>query len=280
MPRSTHSASRSRCSGSPLPGTRARWISSSSSIRPSTRSPRPRSLTTICCATFAGPASPIILSTGMSTYAEIDHAVEVLGKEDLILMHATSTYPANYNELESPRDPDHGAALRCPDRLLRPRNRNSDQCLRRRAGRLLRGAPHHHGPRYVGLGPGGLAGTKWHHRAWCAIFVCGSNPRAMASSVSTSAKFPSSRSFAASAQRSSLDDRRNPHASRDAAHSRASPSTWMACSRMAASGGARTARSGSASASPTSWASRWPGALAFDIGAHLRRRQPARRSLR
>ena len=42
---------------------------------------------------------PIILSTGMSTYAEIDHAVDVLGKDDLILMHATSTYPANYDEL-------------------------------------------------------------------------------------------------------------------------------------------------------------------------------------
>jgi N-acetylneuraminate synthase len=42
---------------------------------------------------------PIVLSTGMSTYAEIDHAVEVLGKEDLILMHATSTYPASYPEL-------------------------------------------------------------------------------------------------------------------------------------------------------------------------------------
>ncbi|MGA9583778.1 MAG: N-acetylneuraminate synthase family protein, partial [Terracidiphilus sp.] len=42
---------------------------------------------------------PIILSTGMSTYSEIDHAVEVLGKTDLILMHTTSTYPANYDEL-------------------------------------------------------------------------------------------------------------------------------------------------------------------------------------
>lgn len=42
---------------------------------------------------------PIILSTGMSTYAEIDHAVGVLGNEDLILLHATSTYPANYDEL-------------------------------------------------------------------------------------------------------------------------------------------------------------------------------------
>jgi N-acetylneuraminate synthase len=42
---------------------------------------------------------PIILSTGMSTYDEIDHAVALLGKQDLILMHATSTYPANYDEL-------------------------------------------------------------------------------------------------------------------------------------------------------------------------------------
>jgi N-acetylneuraminate synthase len=46
-----------------------------------------------------GTGKPIILSTGMSTYAEIDHAVDVLGKENLILMHATSTYPANYDEL-------------------------------------------------------------------------------------------------------------------------------------------------------------------------------------
>jgi len=46
-----------------------------------------------------GTGKPIILSTGMSTYAEIDHAVGVLGTEDLVLMHATSTYPANYDEL-------------------------------------------------------------------------------------------------------------------------------------------------------------------------------------
>ncbi len=42
---------------------------------------------------------PIILSTGMSTLEEIDHAVEVLGKKDLIIMHSTSTYPAQYDEL-------------------------------------------------------------------------------------------------------------------------------------------------------------------------------------
>jgi N-acetylneuraminate synthase len=42
---------------------------------------------------------PIILSTGMSTLEQIDHAVEVLGKENLILMHTTSTYPAKTEEL-------------------------------------------------------------------------------------------------------------------------------------------------------------------------------------
>ena len=42
---------------------------------------------------------PIILSTGMSTLAQIDHAVDVLGREDLIVLHATSTYPAKYEEL-------------------------------------------------------------------------------------------------------------------------------------------------------------------------------------
>jgi N-acetylneuraminate synthase len=42
---------------------------------------------------------PVIASTGMSTYAEIDHAVEVLGKDNLILMHTTSTYPAKYEQL-------------------------------------------------------------------------------------------------------------------------------------------------------------------------------------
>ena len=35
----------------------------------------------------------------MSTLEQIDHAVEVLGTEDLILLHACSTYPAYYEEL-------------------------------------------------------------------------------------------------------------------------------------------------------------------------------------
>lgn len=42
---------------------------------------------------------PILLSTGMSTIEQIDHAVEVLGTNDLIILHCTSTYPSNVEEL-------------------------------------------------------------------------------------------------------------------------------------------------------------------------------------
>jgi N-acetylneuraminate synthase len=41
----------------------------------------------------------IILSTGMSTMRQIRHAVEVLGSDNIILCHATSTYPAPAAEL-------------------------------------------------------------------------------------------------------------------------------------------------------------------------------------
>src|SRR5664279_1852760 len=42
---------------------------------------------------------PLLLSTGMSSLEQVDRAVEILGKEDLILLHACSTYPAYYEEL-------------------------------------------------------------------------------------------------------------------------------------------------------------------------------------
>lgn len=42
---------------------------------------------------------PIMLSTGMSNLDEIDHAINVLGKEDLIILHCTSTYPSKLSEL-------------------------------------------------------------------------------------------------------------------------------------------------------------------------------------
>lgn len=41
---------------------------------------------------------PILLSTGMSTLEEIQHAVKVLGEDNLIIYHCTSTYPSDAYE--------------------------------------------------------------------------------------------------------------------------------------------------------------------------------------
>lgn len=42
---------------------------------------------------------PILLSTGMSTMEQIRHAVNILGTNNLIIYHCTSTYPSDSNEM-------------------------------------------------------------------------------------------------------------------------------------------------------------------------------------
>jgi len=42
---------------------------------------------------------PMLISTGMSTMEQIDAAVEVIGTENLLINHATSTYPCEPEEL-------------------------------------------------------------------------------------------------------------------------------------------------------------------------------------
>ncbi len=42
---------------------------------------------------------PIILSTGMSDMGIIEHAVNILGEDNLLIMHCTSTYPSKTEEL-------------------------------------------------------------------------------------------------------------------------------------------------------------------------------------
>lgn len=49
---------------------------------------------------------PILLSTGMSTLDEISHAIDVLGKDNLILFHCTSTYPSDAGEINLKAIPD------------------------------------------------------------------------------------------------------------------------------------------------------------------------------
>jgi N-acetylneuraminate synthase len=42
---------------------------------------------------------PLIVSTGMSTMAQVDHALQILGTEQLVLLHTTSAYPAKVADL-------------------------------------------------------------------------------------------------------------------------------------------------------------------------------------
>lgn len=42
---------------------------------------------------------PIIMSSGMSTMEQVEKAVELVGQDDLVLMHTTSTYPCPPEEL-------------------------------------------------------------------------------------------------------------------------------------------------------------------------------------
>jgi len=49
---------------------------------------------------------PILLSTGMSSMEEIYHAISVLGDENLVIFHCTSTYPSNNEEINLNVIPD------------------------------------------------------------------------------------------------------------------------------------------------------------------------------
>lgn len=57
---------------------------------------------------------PILLSTGMSTLEQIDHAVDVLGKENLLIYHCTSTYPTFNHEINLKVIPELKKRYNCP----------------------------------------------------------------------------------------------------------------------------------------------------------------------
>jgi sialic acid synthase SpsE len=50
-------------------------------------------------AKIASTKLPVIMSTGMSTVEQIDKAVSVLNKENLLIAHSTSAYPCDPKEL-------------------------------------------------------------------------------------------------------------------------------------------------------------------------------------
>ena len=57
---------------------------------------------------------PVLLSTGMSTIDEIDKAVDILGTDNLIIYHCTSTYPTSNNEINLNAIPMLKERYNCP----------------------------------------------------------------------------------------------------------------------------------------------------------------------
>lgn len=57
---------------------------------------------------------PILLSTGMSTMEEIKHAVDLLGTDDLVIYHCTSTYPSEHREINIRAIEQFRALFDCP----------------------------------------------------------------------------------------------------------------------------------------------------------------------
>ena len=61
-----------------------------------------------------GTGRPVMLSTGMSTWNEIQGAVEILGTDNLLLAHTTSTYPCRPEELNLKMLETLGRTYDCP----------------------------------------------------------------------------------------------------------------------------------------------------------------------
>ena len=57
---------------------------------------------------------PIILSTGMSSMKQIKHAVDILGEKNLIILHCTSTYPSNAEEMNLKVITTYKKKFNCP----------------------------------------------------------------------------------------------------------------------------------------------------------------------
>ena len=57
---------------------------------------------------------PILLSTGMSTMEQIEHAVDILGEDNLIIYHCTSTYPSDSPEMNLKVIPEFKMRFNCP----------------------------------------------------------------------------------------------------------------------------------------------------------------------
>jgi len=63
---------------------------------------------------YKSTGKPIIVSTGMSTMEEIQTAIDILGLDDLIICHTTSSYPCPPEELNLRMIPKLKSLYDCP----------------------------------------------------------------------------------------------------------------------------------------------------------------------
>ena len=104
---------------------------------------------------------PVIISTGMSNLDQIDHAVRLIGKQNLILLHSCSTYPAYYEELNLRVIPVLRQQFGVPvgysgHETGIPSSGGGGP------GRVRHRAAHYLGSFHVGVRPGGLTGAQRH----------------------------------------------------------------------------------------------------------------------
>ena len=104
----------------------------------------------------AATGKPILLSTGMSTMEEIEHAVALLGHGSAGPAARHQHLPVQARGAEPEPDPGPEDAVRLPDRLLGARGGVADDAGRRDPGGLPGRAAHHPRPRDVGQRPGRL----------------------------------------------------------------------------------------------------------------------------
>lgn len=57
---------------------------------------------------------PVFLSTGMSSMEQINHAVDILGEDDLIIYQCTSTYPSDEKEINLKVIESYRSKFNCP----------------------------------------------------------------------------------------------------------------------------------------------------------------------
>ncbi len=116
---------------------------------------------------------PLILSTGMSTLEQIQKGGRChRRRKDLAIMHCTSTYPCEPEELNLKMVETLRAGIpENPDRLFGARGGPGALGGGGGAGRLHGGAPPYARPRHVGQRPGGLGGAG-RVRAAGQIYPC------------------------------------------------------------------------------------------------------------